>query len=219
MDIQAFRNYYDTYYEQLCCFLNFYTHDVAVIEDVIQEVFLKLWENKDCIEITYIKTYLFYLSEILHKTPEEVSWSDLREFVRWLQREKILSDRTINHCISQLRFFTLYVLHKPWDPTQLPMRKFDSYLPLYLNYIRKINCYHVFCTFPQLFRLYFYLTIFSPQHPRQIHLLFRPQDHISKAWGVLAEHDEGHKDCQEAGLRAVFQEGREDEGGGDQDRA
>ena len=58
MDIQAFRNYYDTYYEQLCCFLNFYTHDGAVIEDVIQEVFLKLWENKDCIEITYIKTYL-----------------------------------------------------------------------------------------------------------------------------------------------------------------
>ena len=46
---------------------------------------------------TYIKTYLFYLSEILHKTPEEVSWSDLREFVRWLQREKSLSDRTINH--------------------------------------------------------------------------------------------------------------------------
>ena len=104
---------------------------------------------------TYIKTYLFYLSEILHKTPEEVSWSDLHEFVRWLQREKSLSDRTINHCISPLRFFTLYVLHKPWNPTQLPMRKFDSYLPLYLNYIRKINCYHVFCTFPQLFRLYF----------------------------------------------------------------
>ncbi|MFR5961764.1 MAG: tyrosine-type recombinase/integrase [Coprococcus phoceensis] len=23
----------------------------------------------------------------------------------------------------------MYVLHKPWDPTQLPMRKFDSYLP------------------------------------------------------------------------------------------
>lgn len=168
---------------------------------------------------TYIKTYLFYLSEILHKTPEEVSWSDLREFVRWLQREKSLSDRTINHCISQLRFFTLYVLHKPWDPTQLPMRKFDSYLPLYLNYIRKINCYHVFCTFSQLFRLYFYLTIFSPQHPRQIHLLLRTQNHIPEAGGVLAEHDEGHDDCQEAELRAVFQEGREDEGGGDQDRA
>ena len=81
---------------------------------------------------TYIKTYLFYLSEILHKSPEDVSWPDLREFVRWLQKEKGLSDKTINHCISQLRFFTLYVLHKPWDPTQLPLRKSDSYLPLYL---------------------------------------------------------------------------------------
>ena len=33
-----------------------------------------------------------------------------------------LTDRTINCAISQLRFFTLYVLHKPWDDTQLPMR-------------------------------------------------------------------------------------------------
>ena len=27
------------------------------------------------------------------------------------------------------RFFTMYVLHKPWDPTQVPMRRFDTYLP------------------------------------------------------------------------------------------
>lgn len=130
---------------------------------------------------TYIKTYLFYLSEILHKTPEEVSWSDLREFVRWLQREKSLSDRTINHCISQLRFFTLYVLHKPWDPTQLPMRKFDSYLPLYLNYIRKINCYHVFCTFSATFSIIFLSHNFLTSASRQIHLLLRTQNHIPEA--------------------------------------
>ncbi len=30
-------------------------------------------------------------------------------------------------------FFTLYVLHKPWDDTQLPMRKFDTYLPYVLT--------------------------------------------------------------------------------------
>ena len=35
----------------------------------------------------------------------------------------------MNHCISQLRFFILYVLHKPWDHSQIPMRKVDSYLP------------------------------------------------------------------------------------------
>ena len=78
---------------------------------------------------TYIRSYLEYLQTILLKQLENVSWDDLRDYIRWLQKERSLSDRTINACISQLRFFTMYVLHKPWDPTQFPMRKFDSYLP------------------------------------------------------------------------------------------
>ena len=43
---------------------------------------------------TYIRAYLNYLSEILHKLPEDVSWAELRDFIRWLQKEKQLSDRT-----------------------------------------------------------------------------------------------------------------------------
>lgn len=78
---------------------------------------------------TYIRSYLDYLKNILHKTPEDVSWQELRDYISWLKKSRSLSDRTINGAISQLRFFTLYVLHKPWDETQLPMRKFDSYLP------------------------------------------------------------------------------------------
>lgn len=78
---------------------------------------------------TYIRAYLDYLSSFLFKQPEQVSWKELRDFVRWLQRERGLSDRTVNTCISQLRFFTLYVLHLPWDNTQLPLRRFDEYLP------------------------------------------------------------------------------------------
>lgn len=77
----------------------------------------------------YIRSYLDYLQAILFKQLEDVSWEELREYIRWLQKDRSLSDRTINTCISQLRFFTMYVLHKPWDPTQLPVRKFDSYLP------------------------------------------------------------------------------------------
>ena len=78
---------------------------------------------------TYLNAYLNYLNDVLHKIPEDVSWEELRGFILWLQQQRSLSDRTMNHCISQLRFFTMYVLHKPWDPYQLPMRKFDSYLP------------------------------------------------------------------------------------------
>ena len=86
--------------------------------------------------LTYLKkllhlhpAYLHYLTDILHKSPEDVSWEELRDYIRWLQKSRTLSDRTVNCAISQLRFFTLYVLHKQWDDTQLPMRKFDEYLP------------------------------------------------------------------------------------------
>ena len=78
---------------------------------------------------TYINAYLDYLSNILHKSPEDVSWDELRDYIRWIQNTRELSDRTINCAISQLRFFTMYVLHKPWDDTQLPLRKFDTYMP------------------------------------------------------------------------------------------
>ena len=78
---------------------------------------------------TYISAYLDYLKDVLHKYPSQVNGQDLRDFINWIQTERNLSDRTVNAVISQLRFFTLYVLHKPWDPTQLPFRRFDSYLP------------------------------------------------------------------------------------------
>lgn len=78
---------------------------------------------------TYIRSYLDYLENILQKNPEDVSWQELRDYISYIQKERSLSDRTINSCIAQLRFFTLYVLHKPWDPYQLPSRKFDDFLP------------------------------------------------------------------------------------------
>ena len=54
---------------------------------------------------TYIRTYLDYLSRLLHKAPEDVSWDELRGYIRWLKKSRGLSDRTINCAISQLRFF------------------------------------------------------------------------------------------------------------------
>lgn len=78
---------------------------------------------------TYISAYPGYLSDILGRSPEDVSWIEMRDFIRWIQKGRQFSDRTINACISQLRFFTTYVLRRTWDPYQLPFRKFDSYLP------------------------------------------------------------------------------------------
>ncbi|MFI3214884.1 MAG: tyrosine-type recombinase/integrase [Eubacteriales bacterium] len=78
---------------------------------------------------TYINSYLNYLTTVLHKDPMDISWAELRQYIFWVQQQRSLSDRTINAVISQLRFFTIYVLHKSWDPYQLPSRKFDTFLP------------------------------------------------------------------------------------------
>lgn len=78
---------------------------------------------------TYIRAYLQYVTNQLHKDPASLSWEEKREFIYYLQSTRNLSNRSINSCISQLRFFTLYVLHQSWDPYELPFKKYDSYIP------------------------------------------------------------------------------------------
>ena len=46
----------------------------------------------------YIRSYLDYLSDVLHKMPEEVSWEELRDHIRWLQKETF-SFRPYNQCL------------------------------------------------------------------------------------------------------------------------
>jgi site-specific recombinase XerD len=77
---------------------------------------------------TYIRAYLDYLTG-LGISPSNASWDDMRSFIKQLQADRNLADRTVNCAISQLRFLTLYVLHRPWDDTQLPLRRFDEFLP------------------------------------------------------------------------------------------
>lgn len=77
---------------------------------------------------TYIRPYLAYLQE-QEISPEQASWEMVREFLRSLQISRDLSDRTVNMVISILQFFWIYVLHQPWDTSQVPFRKFCTYLP------------------------------------------------------------------------------------------
>lgn len=77
---------------------------------------------------TYIKPYLEYLSSVA-VAPENASWQAMRDYLSWIRLERNLSDRTINMIISYLQFFHMYILHKPWDRTQIPFRKFNVYLP------------------------------------------------------------------------------------------
>lgn len=77
---------------------------------------------------TYIKPYLAYLQG-LGLSPDDASWQVMRDYLRHIKESRSLSDRTVNMIISHLQFFHVYVLHKHWDPTQVPFRRFRSYLP------------------------------------------------------------------------------------------
>ncbi len=81
---------------------------------------------------TYLKPFLSYLNN-LSLSPENVPWEVVRSFLKWLQAERCLSDRTAYMVISHLQFFWSYVPHKPWDNSQVPFRKFDTYLPFVLD--------------------------------------------------------------------------------------
>lgn len=59
IDTDSFRFIYDLYFKPVCVFLTYYTKDVAAIEDVVQDVFVSLWKNKEYLEIQYLKTYLY----------------------------------------------------------------------------------------------------------------------------------------------------------------
>ena len=122
MDIAAFRKYYDLYYDQLCHFLNFYTQDITVIEDVLQEVYLKLWENRDEIEIQYIKTYIFHAAKnrILNHLRDEQNRHYLLE--NWFNQQK--QEKQGKECYDIEQFTTL--LYKVID--QLPEKCREIFL-------------------------------------------------------------------------------------------
>ncbi len=56
---EEFKQVFDQYYLPLCHYLKSYTNENALIEDLVQDVFVKLWSNRYEVEITYLKSYLF----------------------------------------------------------------------------------------------------------------------------------------------------------------
>lgn len=56
----VFKELFQEYYSVLCHFSERYVLDLAIAEDIVQEIFTKLWERKEGVVInTSIKSYLF----------------------------------------------------------------------------------------------------------------------------------------------------------------
>ncbi len=56
---EHFEHIFKLYYYPLCKYLLLFTDDFDMIEDTVQSIYIKLWEDKEKITINYVKTYLF----------------------------------------------------------------------------------------------------------------------------------------------------------------
>ena len=57
---EAFKSLFDTYYASLCHYASHYLNDDSLSEEVVQELFVKIWEKRKSLTIdTSVKNYLF----------------------------------------------------------------------------------------------------------------------------------------------------------------
>ncbi len=100
-----FRQIYDSHFENICRFLNFYSRDEYLIQEVVQDVFVKLWEDRDNLEIQYIKTYLYNAArnKILNEIRDHSNRNMLLE--QWAKRE--FENQEAKDCVDMGEFLQL----------------------------------------------------------------------------------------------------------------
>ena len=83
----SFRQLFDCHFDPLCRFLKYYTANRVTIEEVVQDVFVKLWEDREVLQIESVKTYLYTSARnrMLNYIRDEKRRNTLLE--QWIQRE------------------------------------------------------------------------------------------------------------------------------------
>lgn len=95
---EDFEQAFNLYYRSLCKYLLLFTDDFGMIEDTVQSIYVKLWEDRETISISYIKTYLFVSAKnrILNSIRDQQKRRDLLHdyFVNELIKEQ--ADEIVN---------------------------------------------------------------------------------------------------------------------------
>ena len=94
----SFNMLFTKYYQDLCSFSNLIISNQQLAEEVVADVFVKIWQKKESIDITSsVKSYLYKstknttISYIRKKKVEEISLDDIFN----LQEENALNPETI----------------------------------------------------------------------------------------------------------------------------
>jgi RNA polymerase sigma-70 factor (family 1) len=61
-ELETFRSTFDKYYESIRNFAYFKTGDIDLAEDIVQETFIRLWENRSTIIADTVKSLLYAMA-------------------------------------------------------------------------------------------------------------------------------------------------------------
>ncbi|MHB1128322.1 MAG: tyrosine-type recombinase/integrase [Bacillota bacterium] len=65
-----------------------------------------------------------------HNCMEEITESDIQQYILYLKKEKGLSAGTINNYISTIKFFHTYILEREWNSKKIPRMKRTHKFPV-----------------------------------------------------------------------------------------
>lgn len=85
-DQKALRFFFDKYYDELCHFVNAYIHFPEIAEEIVQDIFIHLWENRDDLKLNYsIKSFLYQATK-----------NRSLNFIRNEQNRRVIQDKILH---------------------------------------------------------------------------------------------------------------------------
>lgn len=96
------------------------------------ELYFELKNTPDSSRESYlrrIRAFIKFVNE-RQKSIEELTESDIQQYILYLKKEKGLSAGTINNYISGIKFFYTYVLGKEWDKKKIPRMRREYQFPV-----------------------------------------------------------------------------------------
>lgn len=118
-DHSAFETLFYRYYSQLCVFSNSYVRSLDIARDVVQEVFIKIWDNRE----------EFYINQSLKAYLYMAVRNQSLNFLQQKKQKQRLEDRlkkqqSINDAINKVELNTEELTQKVWKIVEeLPERR------------------------------------------------------------------------------------------------
>lgn len=106
----TYKTIFDLYYKPLCSFAKKYVTDLQLAEDIIQDLFLKLWEQRRDITIkSSLRSYLFQSArnECLNYLKHQAVTEKYKEHLSHVQAGEFFLDSMEEEEINQLIYKTI----------------------------------------------------------------------------------------------------------------